>query len=51
MEQKYQGTWSTKILADYCWTISKDAPEQLYKKKAKKSKEVVYNLIFHIYKP
>ena len=38
MEQRYQGKWSTTMLADYCWTLRRDAPEQLYKRQAKKSK-------------
>ena len=38
MEQRYQGKWSTTMLADYCWTLPRDAPEQLYKRQAKKSK-------------
>lgn len=38
MEQRYQGKWSTSMLADYCWTLRRDAPEQVYKRQAKKLK-------------
>ena len=38
IEKRYQGKWSTTMLADYCWTLSRDAPEQQYKRQAKKSK-------------
>jgi hypothetical protein len=31
MEKKCQGRWSTSMLADYCWTLARNAPEQLYK--------------------
>jgi len=31
MEEKYQGKWSTSMLADYSWTLVRNAPEQLHK--------------------
>jgi hypothetical protein len=37
MEKKYQGKWSTSMLADYCWTLTRNAPEQLHKLQAVKS--------------
>jgi hypothetical protein len=36
MEKRYQGKWSTAMLADYCWTIIRDAPEQPHKRQAKR---------------
>jgi len=30
MEKQYQGKWSTSLLADYCWALSRNAPEQLH---------------------
>lgn len=39
MEHRYRGKWSTTMLAHYCWTLPRDAPEQLYKRQAKKSKK------------
>jgi hypothetical protein len=35
MENRYKGKWSTAILADYCWTVKRDAPEIQYKRRAK----------------
>ena len=29
MEKTYQGKWSSSMLADYCWTLARNAPEQL----------------------
>jgi hypothetical protein len=37
MEKRYQGKWSTSMLADYCWTLTRNAPEQLHKRQAKRS--------------
>jgi hypothetical protein len=36
MEKRYQGKWSTSMLADYCWTLTRNAPEQLHKRQAKR---------------
>ena len=36
MEKWYQGKWSPSMLADYCWTITKDVPDIEYKRQAKK---------------
>lgn len=30
MEKRYQGKWSPSMLADYCWTLIRDAPETKY---------------------
>lgn len=38
IEKRYQGQWSTNMLADYCWTIARDVPDALYKRKSKKRK-------------
>jgi hypothetical protein len=35
MEKWYQGKWSTSMLADYCWMLTRNAPEQLHKQQAK----------------
>ena len=34
MENRYQGKWSSSMLADYCWTLARDAPFYEYKKQA-----------------
>jgi len=36
-KQKYQGKWSTTMKADFCCSLSRDSPEHLYKRLAKKS--------------
>jgi hypothetical protein len=37
MEKGYQGKWSTSMLAEYCWTLTRNAPEQLHERQAKRS--------------
>jgi hypothetical protein len=32
MESRYQGRWSTVMLADYCWTLQRDLPKAVYKR-------------------
>lgn len=39
MEKRYQGKWTSAMLADYCWTCIRDAPEVTYKRQAKKRKK------------
>jgi len=39
MEKKYQGKWSTSMLIDYCWSLARNAPEQLHKRQAKRSRK------------
>jgi hypothetical protein len=39
MEKIYQGKWSTSMLTDYCWILARNAPEQLYKRQAKRSRK------------
>jgi hypothetical protein len=36
MEKRYQGKWSPSMLADYCWTVARDAPCNEYKRQANK---------------
>ena len=38
MEKRYQGNWSISMLADYCWTLPRDDPEQQYKRQAKRQR-------------
>ena len=38
MEQRYQGRWNEAMLVDYCWFVFRDAPELVYKRKAKRSR-------------
>jgi hypothetical protein len=39
IEKRYQGKWSTSMLADYCWTLTRNAPEQLHKRQEKRSRK------------
>jgi len=34
MEKRYQGKWTSSILADYCWTLNRDVPEAKYRRKS-----------------
>ncbi|KAJ4436765.1 hypothetical protein ANN_16897 [Periplaneta americana] len=36
MEQRYQGRWNETMVADYCWSLHRDAPELTYKRQAKR---------------
>ena len=39
MEKRYEGKWSNFMLADYCWTLARNAPERLHKRQAKRSRK------------
>jgi hypothetical protein len=41
MEKRYQGKRSTSMLADYCWTLARNAPGQLHKQHAKRSRKLL----------
>jgi len=49
MERRYQGKWSTSKLTDYCWTLTRNAPEQLHKRQAKAKSQVEAD--FYCYMP
>jgi len=34
MEKRYQGKWTPSMLADYCWTLKKDARDAKYRRKS-----------------
>ena len=38
MEKRHQGKWSPSMLADFCWTLRRDAPSNEYKRQAKRQK-------------
>jgi len=40
MENRYQRKWSPAMLADYCWTVVRDASDVQYKRQAKKKRTV-----------
>jgi hypothetical protein len=33
-EKWYQGKWSASMLADYCWTLKRDAPQAKFSRKS-----------------
>ena len=38
VEERYQGRWDRHMLADYCWSIKRDCPAMVYKRKSYKRK-------------
>jgi hypothetical protein len=34
MERRYQGRWDVSMLADYCWSLTRDNPQQDHKHKS-----------------
>ena len=38
MEKRYEGKWNCAMLANYCWTLTSDAPAMDYKRQAKQNK-------------
>ncbi|XP_077117201.1 uncharacterized protein LOC143773722 [Ranitomeya variabilis] len=38
MEQRYQGKWNASMLADYCWTLIRDVPEENFNRQAKRKR-------------
>jgi hypothetical protein len=39
IEKRNQGNLSTSMLADYYWKVARNAPEQLHKRQAKRSRK------------
>jgi hypothetical protein len=33
MEKRYQGKWTSSMLAEYCWTLKSDVPDVKYRRK------------------
>ena len=44
MEKRYQVKWNCAMLADYYWTLARDAPTMEYKRQAKRKKN--YMILF-----
>jgi len=34
VEKRYQGKWTSSMLADYCWTLKRDVPDAKYRRKS-----------------
>jgi hypothetical protein len=40
MEKRYEGKWNCAMLADYCWTLVRDAPTMECNRQAKQKKKL-----------
>ena len=38
MEERYQGRWDKNMMAEYCWSIKRECPETVHKRKSYKRK-------------
>ena len=38
METRYQGRWDARMMADYCWSITRDNPKANHSRKSRKKK-------------
>ena len=38
MEERYQGRWDKHMMADYCWSVKRDVPDKVYRRKSYKQK-------------
>jgi len=38
MEKRYQGKWTSSMLADYCWTLKRNVPQANYLRKSEASR-------------
>ena len=38
MEERYQGRWDIKLMADYCWNLKHDKPDSEHSRKSWKYK-------------
>ena len=36
MGQRYQGRWDTHMMADYCWCLKRDCPNEQHTRKSNK---------------
>lgn len=36
MEERYQGRWDSHMMADYCWTLKRDCPDKVNKRKSQR---------------
>lgn len=42
MEKRYQGKWTTAMLADYCWFLIRETPTSSYNRQAKRTKTSLF---------
>ena len=36
IEERYQGRWDIKMMADYCWNLKRDVPDSKHSRKSRK---------------
>lgn len=36
MEERYQGRWDSRMMADYCWSLQRDLPQLVHSRKSYK---------------
>jgi hypothetical protein len=46
-EERYQGRWDSHMIADYCWTLQRDCPDQKHDDRIKKTLYVAYKLVWN----
>ena len=46
MEKRYEGKWNCAMLADYCWTLARDASTMEYKRQSKRIYIYIYMILF-----
>jgi len=48
-EKRYQGMWTSSMLADYCWTLKRDVPDAKYRRKLRVSLSILEEIfcLFH----
>lgn len=37
IEKRYQGSWGPNMMADYCWGLIRETPQESYKRKSNKT--------------
>ena len=37
IEKRFKGKWSTGMLAEYCWSLKRDKPEQEHKRRRRRT--------------
>ncbi|RLU16163.1 hypothetical protein DMN91_011923 [Ooceraea biroi] len=38
MEERYQRRWNRHMMADYCWSLQRDCPQQKHRRKSYKKR-------------
>ena len=43
MEERYQGRWNAHMMSDYCWSLVRDCPQKIHKRKSYKRRFLQMN--------